>query len=122
MDVDILISGHTHELQLWESDTKIFINPGSATGAYSGFNLYALPAFHSTQGSTCDAHVVSSFRCLPLQTCVLTLPILRFSSDATPSFVLMDISDASVVVFIYKLVDEKLKVEKIKYEPKQASA
>ena len=40
MDVDILVSGHTHELQLWESDTKIFINPGSATGAYSGFNLY----------------------------------------------------------------------------------
>lgn len=40
MDVDILVSGHTHELLLWESDTKIFINPGSATGAYSGFNLY----------------------------------------------------------------------------------
>lgn len=40
LDVDILVSGHTHELQLWESDTKIFINPGSATGAYSGFNLY----------------------------------------------------------------------------------
>lgn len=40
MDVDILVSGHTHELQLWESDTKIFINPGSATGAYSGFQMY----------------------------------------------------------------------------------
>ena len=81
LDVDILVSGHTHELQLWESDTKIFINPGSATGAYSGFNL-----------------------------------------DATPSFVLMDIGETSVVVFIYKLVDGALKVEKVKYEPKPATA
>lgn len=34
----------------------------------------------------------------------------------------MDISDASVVVFIYKLVDGNLKVEKVKYEPKPASS
>ena len=34
----------------------------------------------------------------------------------------MDISETGVVVFIYKLIDEKLKVEKIKYEPKAATS
>jgi hypothetical protein len=34
----------------------------------------------------------------------------------------MDIGETSVVVFIYKLIDGALKVEKIKYEPKPASA
>lgn len=56
-----------------------------------------------------------------LQSVPLTLILANFS-DATPSFVLMDISDTSVVVFIYKLIDEKLKVEKIKYEPKQQAS
>lgn len=34
----------------------------------------------------------------------------------------MDISDVSVVVFIYKLIDGALKVEKAKYELKPASS
>ncbi len=33
LDVDILLSGHTHHLAAWEEDGRFFINPGSATGA-----------------------------------------------------------------------------------------
>lgn len=35
LDVDILISGHTHQTAVNQSDGKWFINPGSITGAYS---------------------------------------------------------------------------------------
>lgn len=40
MDVDILISGHTHKYEAFEANDKFFINPGSATGAYSGFTRH----------------------------------------------------------------------------------
>lgn len=36
MDVDILLTGHTHRFEAFENEGKFFINPGSATGAYSG--------------------------------------------------------------------------------------
>lgn len=35
LDVDILISGHTHRFEAFEHENKFYINPGSATGAYS---------------------------------------------------------------------------------------
>lgn len=34
LDVDILISGHTHKFEAFENENKFYINPGSATGAY----------------------------------------------------------------------------------------
>lgn len=34
MDVDILLSGHTHRFEAWEEDGRFFVNPGSATGAW----------------------------------------------------------------------------------------
>lgn len=38
MDVDILITGHTHKFEAFERDNKFFINPGSATGAFNALN------------------------------------------------------------------------------------
>ena len=35
LDVDILISGHTHKFEAYEHDNKFYINPGSATGAFN---------------------------------------------------------------------------------------
>ncbi|CAG8584689.1 8702_t:CDS:2 [Acaulospora morrowiae] len=37
MDVDILLTGHTHRFEAFECNGKFLVNPGSATGAYSGF-------------------------------------------------------------------------------------
>jgi len=36
MDVDVLVSGHTHTFQALEYDGRFFVNPGSATGAWTG--------------------------------------------------------------------------------------
>lgn len=37
LDVDILITGHTHQNGVHEYENKYMINPGSVTGAYSPF-------------------------------------------------------------------------------------
>ena len=40
LDVDIIISGHTHKFEAYEHENKFFINPGSATGAYNALERY----------------------------------------------------------------------------------
>jgi vacuolar protein sorting-associated protein 29 len=45
MDVDILITGHTHEFEAYEYNDKFFINPGSCTGAYSPLSETTYPSF-----------------------------------------------------------------------------
>lgn len=34
LDVDVLISGNSHQMDLYEYQGKLFFNPGSATGAF----------------------------------------------------------------------------------------
>uniref|UniRef100_A0A7S2S7P2 Vacuolar protein sorting-associated protein 29 n=1 Tax=Rhizochromulina marina TaxID=1034831 RepID=A0A7S2S7P2_9STRA len=45
MDVDIIISGHTHRNEVNEYEGKWFINPGSITGAYSATEPDVIPSF-----------------------------------------------------------------------------
>jgi vacuolar protein sorting-associated protein 29 len=45
MDVDILITGHTHRNEVNEYEGKWFINPGSITGAYSSLTSDVVPSF-----------------------------------------------------------------------------
>ncbi len=45
LDVDILISGHTHQQQIKQYDGKYFINPGSATGSFSAVHSKPNPSF-----------------------------------------------------------------------------
>jgi predicted phosphodiesterase len=40
LDVDILVTGHTHTFEAYEYQKKFFINPGSVTGSYSPLNEY----------------------------------------------------------------------------------
>ncbi|KAF7722704.1 Vacuolar protein sorting-associated protein 29 [Apophysomyces ossiformis] len=77
MEVDVLLTGHTHKFEAFENNGRFFINPGSATGAYS-----ASPDV----------------------------------SDPIPSFVLMDVQNSTVVTYVYKLVDNDVKVEKLEYK------
>ncbi|CAM9786620.1 unnamed protein product [Lampetra fluviatilis] len=72
---DIIITGHTHRFEAFESEGRFYINPGSATGAYS-----------------------------PLD------------SNVVPSFVLMDIQASTVVTYVYQLLGDDVKVERIEYK------
>ncbi|MHA1712313.1 MAG: YfcE family phosphodiesterase [Candidatus Freyarchaeota archaeon] len=45
MDVDILISGHTHRPAISLRNGRLLINPGSATGAWGGSSDWTTPSF-----------------------------------------------------------------------------
>ncbi|KAI9486900.1 MAG: vacuolar sorting protein vps29 [Benjaminiella poitrasii] len=83
MEVDVLLSGHTHKFEAYEYNGKFFVNPGSATGAYS-----SIPE----------------------------------ATEPIPSFVLMDIQDNTVITYVYKLIDDEVKVEKLEYKKSASEA
>mmetsp|Transcript_5312 Transcript_5312/g.11616 ORF Transcript_5312/g.11616 Transcript_5312/m.11616 type:complete len:205 (-) Transcript_5312:2902-3516(-) len=74
LDVDILVSGHTHEYKLGKCADGLQINPGSATGAYSSLK-----------------------------------------ESVVPSFVLLDLDGNKATVYVYQLVEGKVRVDKIEY-------
>lgn len=45
LDVDILITGHTHKFEAYEHENKFYINPGSATGAFNATDVNVIPSF-----------------------------------------------------------------------------
>ncbi|KAK3246873.1 Vacuolar protein sorting-associated protein 29 [Cymbomonas tetramitiformis] len=45
LDVDILITGHTHQFKAYKYEDRLVINPGSATGAYSAITPDVKPSF-----------------------------------------------------------------------------
>jgi len=59
LDVDILVTGHTHKCEAIERDGKLFVNPGSATGAYSTLTDDVVPSFvlMDVQGSKVTLYV-----------------------------------------------------------------
>ncbi|KAJ3127324.1 Vacuolar protein sorting-associated protein 29 [Nowakowskiella sp. JEL0407] len=81
MNADVLVYGHSHKFEAYEYEGRFFVNPGSATGAFSNLPL---------AGS-------------------------EYSTETTPSFVLMDVQETTVTMYVYQIVDGEVKVEKLDY-------
>ena len=45
LDVDILVTGHTHQFTAYKHEAGVVINPGSASGAYSSMTYDVNPSF-----------------------------------------------------------------------------
>ena len=45
LDVDVLISGHTHRAEVREEGDYLYLNPGSITGAYAPATKDVVPSF-----------------------------------------------------------------------------
>ncbi|KAL2930216.1 Vacuolar protein sorting-associated protein 29 [Bienertia sinuspersici] len=45
LDVDILVTGHTHQFTAYKHEGGVVINPGSATGSYSSITYDVNPSF-----------------------------------------------------------------------------
>ena len=74
LDVDMMITGHTHELNVSTIDNRCVINPGSLTGAYS-----------------------------------------PYLSSVVPSFCLLAITGNRCLIYVYKLKNGKLEVQKSEF-------
>jgi vacuolar protein sorting-associated protein 29 len=45
LDVDVLVTGHTHRVESFSYQGKFFVNPGSVTGAFTGLSTDIVPSF-----------------------------------------------------------------------------
>ncbi|EXJ85071.1 hypothetical protein A1O3_05746 [Capronia epimyces CBS 606.96] len=70
MDVDVLLWGGTHKFEAYELEGKFFVNPGSATGAFS------------TTWPAIDEEPTPSFCLLDIQGDVLVLYVYQLKTDA----------------------------------------
>ncbi|KAJ9606555.1 Vacuolar protein sorting-associated protein 29 [Cladophialophora chaetospira] len=69
MDVDILLWGGTHKFEAYELEGKFFVNPGSATGAFS------------TSWLAIDEEPTPSFCLMDIQGDVLVLYVYQLRKD-----------------------------------------
>ena len=90
LDVDVLVSGHTHGSSIAEFDGKCYINPGSLTGAYSPLAAARAGGAGGDPSSPTQA-----------------------LAAAQPSFMLMNIQENKIDFFLYELTQEgKLRISK----------
>ena len=83
LDVDVLVTGHTHRLEACARDGDFFVNPGSATGAFSLLAPAATPQ--------------------------------------PPSFLLLDVQPGALVIYIYRMIDNDVRVERLEHKKPVAS-
>lgn len=88
LDCDILITGHTHQFEAYEHENRFYVNPGSITGAFTPLESKVTSATNADGGRYCT----------------------------TPSFILMDIQSATVITYVYQLIDSEVKVERIEFK------
>ena len=69
MDVDVLLWGGTHKFEAYELEGKFFVNPGTATGAFS------------TSWLSINEEPVPSFCLMDVQGEVLVLYVYQLRTD-----------------------------------------
>merc|ERR1739848_367627 len=60
INVDVLVSGHTHECEVEEREKGFYVNPGSCTGAVNSYNgQSSQPSFVllDIQGNSCVTYI-----------------------------------------------------------------
>ena len=111
LDCDVLVSGHTHVFGAYEREGKLYINPGSATGAFSpSFALEKdpTPSVSAATEPTSEARRTRPARLAPAHA---RAP----PASSACQFVLMDVQQQRIVVYVYELVSEEVKVKKIEH-------
>lgn len=122
LDVDILVSGATHKFEAFEFEGRFFINPGSATGAftYSKLGNGATKANEKNgigedkenqQEESGDNNTTTEENATQAK----TLADPDSVNSTTPSFALMDIQGSNVVTYVYQLVNGEVKVERVEF-------
>ncbi|KAK6461976.1 Metallo-dependent phosphatase-like protein [Scheffersomyces coipomensis] len=105
LDVDILIWGGTHKVEAYTLDGRFFINPGSATGAYT----FDWPEQDDAQDIEDESDLLTNS---------IDVEVLNevIESDAIiPSFCLLDTQGSTCTLYIYTYLGGEVKVDKVTY-------
>ncbi|WFD44511.1 Vacuolar protein sorting-associated protein 29 [Malassezia psittaci] len=122
MDVDLLLSGYTHKFEAYGQDGRFFLNPGSATGAWTMETPAPEPNSEVPVESQATADTTSSDQNGSSTNKTQTQPPSDKQLEAqsaipntNPSFALLDIQGPVVVIYIYQLINDEVKVDKLEY-------
>ena len=120
----VAVTGHTHVFSAYEAEGKLYINPGSATGAFSPTfaleksptpSVRAPPPRVRKAVSAARATVARSRRLDLSRSLSLTL-ISHGCWRRARQFVLMDVQSTRIVVYVYELFGDEVKVKKIEHQ------
>lgn len=120
LDVDVLISGATHRFEAFEFEGRFFLNPGSATGAFS-FAKLGQGAQKKEEKKDEEAAVVEDAGSATATTTSAPPKDASRAASAegaagtTPSFALMDLQGNNVVTYVYQLIDGEVRVERVEF-------
>ena len=117
LDVDILISGSTHRFEAFEFEGRFFINPGSATGAFTFANLGgAAPSMLKSRDREANMGESADPASQTGENGRMTKAAMgSHRSGTTPSFALMDLQGSNVVTYVYQLLEGEVKVERVEF-------
>lgn len=124
LDVDILVSGATHKFEAFEFEGRFFLNPGSATGAFTFAKLGNTSGKANNEkngvendedkenkqdggNENADSNATTSSAKAKVNP--------ETVNSTIPSFALMDIQGSNVVTYVYQLVDGEVKVERVEF-------
>ena len=110
----MLISGATHKFEAFEFEGRFFLNPGSATGAFT-FAKLAQGAQKKEDKKDADAEGATDDTSASLAKDADKLATPDGSAGTTPSFALMDLQGNNVVTYVYQLVDGEVRVERVEF-------
>lgn len=86
MDVDVLLWGGTHKFEAYELEGKFFVNPGSATGAFStawsNDEEEPIPSFCLMDVRITTRKILSGANGIQVQGDVLVLYVYQLRTDA----------------------------------------
>ncbi len=117
MDVDILLYGGTSRVEAYTLDGKFFINPGSATGAFSSKwpDNYE-PLTEATESDRENGYKEKGNSVGEEEPKKQDLFSASKRGDPIPSFCLLDVQGPLCVLYIYSIFDGEVKVDRVSYQ------
>ena len=114
LDVDVLCWGGTHRFECFEYMDKFFVNPGSATGA---FTTNWAPVDEGSSDDVVPSFCLMDVCLLPISSCLCSYAVTRWDFHAN---VLRQVQGISLTLYVYQLRKdangvENVAVEKVTY-------
>lgn len=120
-----MVSGATHKFEAFEFEGRFFLNPGSATGAFTFAKLGNTSGKANEKNGAAENDEDKENKQDGGDSANADSNAATQATKATanpdsvnstiPSFALMDIQGSNVVTYVYQLVEGEVKVERVEF-------
>ncbi|KAI9140008.1 Metallo-dependent phosphatase-like protein [Paraphysoderma sedebokerense] len=124
-DVDVLCTGFTCFVECFEYEGRMYVNPGSVTGAWKpGVEDASRIHISKDNKANFDSEATDGKNDSEKQAAADddSASLRKIGPYSTPSFVLLDLQDTSMTLYVYQLIDDEVKIAKMEYKKPQADS